>query len=95
MPVTLMKYPVYVFASLAAVQEGVQSGLRIEADRQILSKQDVISAWIITTCLGIPGISWGGTVGGVFPKNERHRRLQPTGLWLGVTASMCRLCTSS
>ena len=63
-----MKYPVYVFAP-GAVEEGVQSGLRIEADRQILSKQDVISL-DYHYLLGIPGISWGGTVGGVFPKNS-------------------------
>ena len=63
-----MKYPVYVFAP-GSVQEGVQSGLRIEADRQILSKQDVISL-DYHYLLGIPGISWGGTVGGVFPKND-------------------------
>ena len=62
------KYPVYVFAP-GSVQEGVQSGLRIEADRQILSKQDVISL-DYHYLLGIPGISWGGTVGGVFPKND-------------------------
>ena len=63
-----MKYPVYVFAP-GAVEEGVQSGLRIEADRQILSKQDVISL-DYHYLLGIPGISWGGAVGGKFPKNS-------------------------
>ena len=63
-----MKYPVYVFQP-GAVQEGVQSGLRIEADRQVLSKQDVISL-DYHYLLGIPGISWGGSVGGVFPKNS-------------------------
>ena len=37
-----LKYPVYLMAQ-GAVAEGVQQELRIEADRNILSKQDVIS----------------------------------------------------
>jgi hypothetical protein len=37
-----MKYPVYIMAE-GAIAEGVQQELRIEADRNILSKQDVIS----------------------------------------------------
>lgn len=36
------KYPVYILAS-GAVAEGVQQELRIEADRNVLSKQDVIA----------------------------------------------------
>ena len=36
------KYPVYIMAQ-GAIAEGVQQELRIEADRNILSKQDVIS----------------------------------------------------
>ena len=63
-----MKYPVYIFAP-GSVEEGVQSGLRIEADRQILSKQDVISL-DYHYLLGIPGVNWAGTVGGTFPTNE-------------------------
>ena len=62
-----MKYCVYIFAP-GSVEEGVQSGLRIEADRQILSKQDVISL-DYHYLLGVPGISWSGTVGGTFPTN--------------------------
>ena len=37
-----LKYPVYMLAE-GAIAEGVQQELRIEADRNILSKQDVIS----------------------------------------------------
>ena len=37
-----LKYPVYLMAE-GAVAEGVQQELRLEADRNILSKQDVIS----------------------------------------------------
>ena len=37
-----LKYPVYLLAQ-GAIAEGVQQELRIEADRNILSKQDVIS----------------------------------------------------
>ena len=37
-----LKYPVYMLAE-SAISEGVQQELRIEADRNILSKQDVIS----------------------------------------------------
>jgi hypothetical protein len=37
-----LKYPVYLMAE-GALAEGVQQELRIEADRNILSKQDVIS----------------------------------------------------
>ena len=37
-----LKYPCYLLAQ-GAVAEGVQQELRIEADRNILSKQDVIS----------------------------------------------------
>ena len=63
-----VKYPVYIFAP-GSVEEGVQSGLRIEADRQILSKQDVLSL-DYHYLLGIPGINWKGTVGGTFPSND-------------------------
>lgn len=63
-----MKYPVYVFAP-GSVQEGVQSGLRIEADRNILAKSDIISL-DYHYLLGIPGINWKGSTGGTFPKNS-------------------------
>ena len=63
-----VKYPVYIFAP-GVVEEGIQSGLRIEADRNILSKQSVLSL-DYHYLLGIPGINWKGTVGGVFPKNS-------------------------
>ena len=63
-----MKYPVYIFQP-GSVEEGVQSGLRIEADRNILSKQNVISL-DYHYLLGIPGINWKGALGGSFPKNS-------------------------
>ena len=64
-----MKYPVYIFGE-GSVQEGVQSGLRIETERNILSKQDIFAA-DYHYLLGIPGINWKGTgFGGTFPKNS-------------------------
>ena len=63
-----MKYICYVFAP-GSVQEGVQSGMRIETERNILSKQDIFSA-DYHYLLGLPGINWKGTgFGGTFPKN--------------------------
>ena len=62
-----IEYPVYIFAP-GAVEEGVQSGMRIEADRNILSKSDVISL-DYHYLLGIPGVNWAGNVGGVSPTN--------------------------
>lgn len=63
-----MEYPVYFFGQ-GAVQEGVQSGLRIATERNILSLQDII-ALDYHYLLGIPGISWKGAVGGKAPKNS-------------------------
>ena len=64
-----MKYVCYIFGE-GSVQEGVQSGLRIETERNILSKQSIFSA-DYHYLLGIPGINWKGTgFGGTFPKNS-------------------------
>ena len=62
-----MTYPCYVFGP-GSVQEGVQSGLRIETERNILSKQDIFSV-DYHYLLGVPGISWVGTPanGKMFP----------------------------
>lgn len=62
-----INYPVYFFGQ-GAVQEGVQSGLRIATERNVLSLQDII-ALDYHYLLGIPGISWKGNVGGKAPKN--------------------------
>ena len=62
------QFPIYLFQP-GAVEEGIQSGLRIEADRNVLAKMDVISL-DYHHLLGIAGISWTGNVGGVFPKNS-------------------------
>lgn len=63
-----MKYPCYIFGE-GSVQEGVQSGLRIETERNVLSKQDIFAA-DYHYLLGIPGINWKGSgFGGTFPKN--------------------------
>ena len=64
-----IKYPCYIFGE-GSVQEGVQSGLRIETERNVLSKQDIFAA-DYHYLLGIPGINWKGTgFGGTFPKNS-------------------------
>lgn len=61
------QYPVYAFGP-GAVQEGIQQDFRLEADRNILSKQDVISSdWHFA--MGIPGIDWKGTPAGTYPTN--------------------------
>lgn len=62
-----MEYPVFCFGQ-GAVQEGVQSGMRLATERNILSLQDIL-AIDYHYLLGIPGISWKGNVGGKAPKN--------------------------
>ena len=60
-----MDYPVFCFGQ-GVVQEGVQGAFRIEADRNVLAKMDVISAdW--HTALGIAGVDWKGTPSGTYP----------------------------
>ena len=63
-----IEYPIYFFGQ-GAVQEGVQSGMRIATERNILALQDII-ALDYHYLLGLPGISWKGSVGGKAPKNS-------------------------
>ena len=61
------EFPVYLFGP-GAVQEGVQADFRLESERNILSKQDIISAdWHFG--MGIPGVDWKGTPAGTYPVN--------------------------
>jgi hypothetical protein len=55
------KYPVYLFET-GAIKEGAQQPLRVEYGRNIASKQDEMSPDIHFS-LGIPGITYGGTLG--------------------------------
>ena len=62
------EYPVYLFGP-GAVQEGIQQDFRLEAERNILSKQDIISSdWHFG--MGIPGLDWKGTPSGTYPVNS-------------------------
>jgi hypothetical protein len=55
------KYPVYLFEA-GAIKEGIQQGLRVEYGRNIASKQDEMSPDIHYS-MGVPGITYGGTLG--------------------------------
>jgi len=71
-----LKYPVYLMAQ-GAVAEGVQQELRIEADRNILSKQDVIS---VDYHMGYHcfGSNYGGT------DNPSNTVLATAGSWSNI-----------
>ena len=66
-----MAYPVYVFGP-GSVQEGIQSGLRIETERNILSKQDIFST-DYHYLLGVPGINWKGSPAKLYPSKAEIR----------------------
>ena len=68
------KYPVYLFGN-GAVQQGIQREFRIEADRNLLSKQDIASC-DYHHLLHVDGVSWNSAT-----DNPTNADLSTAGNW--------------